>query len=124
MKKKVYIGQSDIKDAGRGVFASTDIKKGEVIEICPILLLDEKENTHIMETKLQSYVFEYEKKASMFALGFGSLYNHRGKANAKYELVEHEGEPAQNAELYITALKSIGKDEEISINYGNDLYPN
>lgn len=122
MKKKVYIAESNIENAGRGVFASTDIKKGEVIEICPILIFSEKDNFNVLKTKLQSYVYEYGKNGSMFALGFGSLYNHQARANAKYELVEHEGAPEQNNELYITALKSISKNEEISINYGNDFY--
>jgi len=122
MKNKICIRQSDIKDAGRGVFAKVDIKKGELIEICPILILSDKDHTHVLETKLQGYVFEYSKNASMFALGFGSLYNHQKKANATYELVEHEGLPEQNNELYITAIRSISKNEEISINYGNDFY--
>src|SRR5882672_9175016 len=117
MKKNIHIAKSSIKKAGRGVFASTDIKKGEVIEICPILILWSKDNTHILETKLQSYVFEYTKGTTMMALGYGSLYNHKAAANAKYELLEHAGKPEQDSELYITALKSIAKNEEIYIDY-------
>ncbi len=124
MKKKVYVQESNIKNAGRGVFASKDIKKGEVIEICPILIFSDKDSANVLKTKLQSYVYEYGKNGSMFALGFGSLYNHQKRANAKYELVEHEGQPEQSSELYITALRPISKNEEISINYGNDFYNN
>ncbi len=124
MKKKVYVSESNIKDAGRGVFASVDIRKGEVIEICPILIFSDKDNTNVLKTKLQSYVYEYGKNGSMFALGFGSLYNHQNQANAKYELMEHQGLPEQNNELYITALKAISKNEEILINYGNNFYNN
>ena len=122
MKKQIYIGQSDIVNAGRGVFASVDIKKGDVIEICPILILWSKDNEHVMETLLQNYVYEYTAGTTMMALGYGSLYNHRNAPNAKYELVEHEGMPEQNSELYITAIKSIAKNEEICISYGEDFH--
>lgn len=118
MKSKVAVRESKIKGAGRGVFATADIKKGEVIEICPILIFREDDTALVMETALQNYVFEYEGTSSMFALGFGSLYNHRKTPNAIYELLEHEGKTPQDSELYITAIKPIAKNEEVYINYG------
>ncbi len=118
MKNKVYIKKSGIKNAGRGVYASVDIKKGEVIEVCPILIFSDKDDKLIMKTRLQNYVYEYTKNCTLFALGYGSLYNHLNDPNAKYELLEHEGMPEGNSELYFTAIKPIKKNEEIFINYG------
>lgn len=41
---------------GRGVFASTDIPSGTVLETCPVLVLDERENKeHIEKTELFHY---------------------------------------------------------------------
>jgi SET domain-containing protein len=71
-----------------------------------------------METMLQNYVYEYAKSSTMMALGYGSLYNNMKSPNAKYELQEYEGMPAQDSELLITAIKPIGKNEEIFIDYG------
>jgi SET domain-containing protein len=120
--KKIYIAKSGIKNAGRGVFASVDIKKNEIIEICPILILSDKDSEHVMETLLQNYVYEYAKDSTMIALGYGSLYNNMDAPNAKYELQEYEGMPEQDNELLITAIRPIAKNEEIFIDYGIQDY--
>ena len=118
MSKKVYVGKSNIHMAGRGVFASVDFKKKAVIEVCPVIVMDAKDAELTMQTMLSDYVYEYEKKGCLLALGYGSLYNHHLKPNAKYELAESEGPYPGMLELYIIATKPIAKDEEIYINYG------
>ena len=120
MRNKIEIRKSKIKNAGRGVFATVDIKKGEVIEICPIIILWDKDFPHVQETLMIGYVYGYTGNSTMIALGYGSLYNHLNTPNAKYELVEHEGMKEQDSELYITALRPIMKNEEIYINYGGE----
>jgi uncharacterized protein len=125
MKTKIEIRKSRIKNAGRGVFALSDIKMGELIEICPIIIFSDKDFPHLEKTALLGYVFEYTGKSTMLALGYGSLYNHHNVPNAKYELVEQESMKEQDNELHISALKPIGKNEEIYINYGgayNKMY--
>jgi len=118
MGNKIHIAKSGIKNAGRGVFASVDIKENELIEICPILILWSKDSALVMETLLQDYVYEYTGTSTMMALGYGSLYNNMGTPNAKYELQEYEGMPAQDSELVITAIRPIARNEEIFIDYG------
>lgn len=118
MARKLYIGESSVEGAGRGVFTTAPIKEGEVIENCPILIFDTEDDKHITKTLLANYIFDYTGRASMLALGFGSLYNHSVTPNAKYELLEYEGLSEFHNELSITAIKPIGKDEEIFINYG------
>jgi SET domain-containing protein len=118
MGKKIYVGQSGLPGAGRGVFASAAIKQDEVIENCPILIFDKKDDAHISKTLLMNYIFDYTGRSSMLALGYGSIYNHNIVPNAKYELLEYEGMSEFNNELSITALRPIAKGEEIFINYG------
>ncbi len=118
MAKKLYIAPSTLPGAGRGVFCTADIKEGEVIENCPILIFDKADDAHITKTLLAHYIFDYTGRASMLALGFGSLYNHHITPNAKYELLEYDGMDEIHNELSITAIKPIPKGEEIFINYG------
>jgi uncharacterized protein len=93
---------------GRGVFADENISKGEVIEICHLIVLNFSEVGNFLE----GYVFEYSAKKAALALGNGSLYNHSDKANAKCFM------DTQKNILFCEAKKSIKKDEEITINYG------
>ncbi len=118
MEIKIYVAKSGIKNAGRGVFASAKLKKGEIIEVCPILILSPKDTTLAMNTVLGNYLYAHEAEGTMMALGFGSLYNNQDPANAKYELQFYDGMSAQDSELIITALRPIAKDEEIFIDYG------
>ncbi len=114
MNDKIYIAKSKIKEAGRGVFASADIKKNETIEAAPVIIFDHDDDGQVAKTILQHYVFEYTKNSSLLALGFGSLYNHSLTPNAKYEIEENE----LGNVLYFIATRKILKGEEIYINYG------
>ena len=118
MSNKIYIGPSKIMKAGRGVFAAADIRKNEVIEICPVIIIARKDGGHLSETILQHYIFDYTHGRSLMALGYGSLYNHNVTPNAKYEILENHTNPGLSGELYITAIRRILKGEEIYINYG------
>ena len=121
MSKKIYVGDSKITKAGRGVFASVDMKKNTVIEVCPILIMDAADYAHLANTILKDYDYEHNKTGCLLALGNGSLYNHNALPNAKYELSEIEGSQQGGVELCITAIKPIAKDDEIYINYGNQF---
>lgn len=101
---------------GRGVIANIDIKKGETIEIVPLLLLPMNEFEHIKKTKLYYYFFEYTNSHFAIALGNGGLYNHSYNPNARYLY------NFKNKELTVKAIKNIKKGEEIFFNY--NYYPN
>ncbi|KKQ57905.1 MAG: hypothetical protein US77_C0016G0016, partial [Microgenomates group bacterium GW2011_GWC1_38_14] len=49
---KVYISKSNIKNAGRGVFATQKIKKGEVIEVCPLIIVPKSDMSNLRESIL------------------------------------------------------------------------
>jgi len=112
---KIYLAQSKIYNAGRGVFAKETIAKDEVIEQCPIILLNEKETETIRKTLLRNYYFMWgndknHHKAGI-CLGFGSLYNHSYKPNATYKKLYDQ------SIITFVAIKNITLDEEITVNY-------
>jgi hypothetical protein len=115
--EKIYIKQSKILNAGRGVYARCDIKKGEIIERCPIINVPKYDMSNLKESILVTYFFFFgkNKERLLVALGFGSIYNHTYEPNAMYKI--------RHAERIIDfiALNDIKKDTEITVdyNYGN-----
>ncbi len=112
-KSNVYIKQSNIRGAGRGVFAARDIRKGEHIEVCPVIEISAHDMANLNESILVTYFFFHGKgKNSVFlALGFGSLYNHSFEPNATYII-----SPMKKT-ITFTAVDDIKKDSEITFNY-------
>jgi len=110
---KIYSFQSRIPDSGRGVFARQAIKKGELIESCPVIEIPENDLASLNESILVTYFFSFGKKKErlMIALGFGSLYNHSYKPNARYQENPKEGV------IDFIAIQDIKNDEEITTNY-------
>ena len=110
---KIYISQSKIYKAGRGVFARVAIKKGEIVERCPVIEIPEHEASSINESTLVTYIYYLgkNKQRLILALGFGSIYNHSYLPNALYK------EKYKEKVLEFIAIKSIKKNEEITIDY-------
>lgn len=111
--QKITVQQSKIAK-GLGVFAKKDIKKGELIEKAPLLLMPMKEFEHIKKTKLYYYFFEYSNSNFAIALGYASLYNHSYTPNSRYYY-------NYSKQLEIYAITDIKKGEEILFNY--NYYP-
>jgi SET domain-containing protein len=111
--EKVYVSQSKLRGAGRGVFASVTIKKGERIERCPVIEIPEHDAASVNESMLVTYIYYLGKKKErlMLALGFGSIYNHTDTPNAKYM------EKYKQMVIDFIAIKDIKKDQEITVNY-------
>ena len=111
--EKIYVNQSKIPNSGRGVFARCNIKKDEIIETCPIIEVPKHDMANLTESILVTYFFYFGKNKEKLAvvLGFGSIYNHSYKPNARYEI--------KNAEkiMNFIALNDIKKDEEITFDY-------
>ncbi len=109
---KIYLADSKIPNAERGVFAEKAIKQGELIESCPIIYLTEEDYPLAKKTTLLNYYFLNEPEdRSAIALGFGSLYNHSYEPNSTYKKRLDEGW------IDFVALKDIAPDEEITVNY-------
>jgi SET domain-containing protein len=114
---KIYLAPSQIPNAGRGVFAKFPISKGETIEMCPVILIDEQNVPNVRSTKLHDYYFmwgdnpKYHKAA--ICLGFGSLYNHLYTPNATYK------KRKSREMIEFIAIRDIEQDEEITVNYNH-----
>lgn len=108
---KNYISKSLIPKAGRGVFAITNIKKGEIIESCPVYILPKKDYPIVKKTSLREYYFMWGKTTAAICFGFGSLYNHSYKPNATYI------KKIKEQIIEFIAITDIQKDEEITVNY-------
>ncbi len=95
---------------GRGVFATENLKKGEVIEVAPIIILQHEELIDTKWNTLFDYYFWLDDFV-VLALGFGSMYNHSEEPSAKYKINQKQ------KTITFTAIKDIKKDEEIFFNY-------
>lgn len=87
-KKKYYIDDSEIKGAGKGVFAKTNIKKGERIGLL-----------HTIKKMGVNYDFTE----------LGKMHNHSGKPTCHNEKVGNK--------RYLVASKDLKKGEELTTNY-------
>jgi len=109
--RSLYIAPSTL--GGRGVFAAVPIKKGQLIEICPVIILKEGEMKILDTTTLYDYYFLWgdDQQKCAIALGYGSLYNHYCPSNADYVM------DFDSQTIDITALRYINAGDEITINY-------
>ena len=118
---KVYVCKSRTPKAGRGVFARSDIKKGEIIETSPIIEIPQNDRSNVKDGILITYFFYFgkNKKRQALALGFGSIYNHSYKPNITYNIKSTE------KLIEFIALDDIKKGEELHFNYlGNSKQKN
>jgi uncharacterized protein len=120
---KIFVAKSKIPNSGRGVFAANDIKKGEIIEECPVIKLPKNDAAGDGRSHLVTYIYYLGKNRDkmVLTLGFGSIYNHSYKPNAKYAALLNE------EKTDFIALTDIKKGEEITVNYNqgekNDSNP-
>ena len=110
----LVVRKSTIKGAGKGVFTTIDVKKGDTIEVCETMIFSQKEGQILIQsTKLGNYLYAHEDgKRMILALGKGSLYNHRSPSNAEYFF------DARKSQMHIVAADDIAKGTEVFINYG------
>jgi SET domain-containing protein len=99
----------------RGVFATASIKKGEVIEICPVIPMPVGQTKYVEKTFLTNYYFVWgPKNQPAIILGFGSMYNHSYSPNAEYI------ERVKDKQAVFKALRDIRKGEEVTHNYNGE----
>ena len=106
----------------RGVFAKRHIYKNEIIEIVPLLYIDNKEITNKKDNpnaKIIDYALFTTNKQYAIMLGMGSLYNHSDDNNAMWTQDTNIDDS-----IVIHAIKDINKDEEICVDYGKNYWNN
>lgn len=122
---KIKLGDSPIH--GRGVFAAKYIRKGEIIERCPLIQMQNRSKYQLDRTVFD-YMYaqppcdciECKNHGFLFfmALGYGMLYNHQDNPNAlwKFNYTQLLGD--------VIAIKDIDQHSEIFVSYGNAYFNN
>ena len=121
---KIIVGDSRVQ--GRGVFSLADIKKGEIVERCPLIQMEYRSKYQLDHTIFGYTYARYQEDENTeqhgflmyIATGYGMLYNHQDEPNAlwRFDYPELLGD--------IVAIKDIKSGEEIFINYGNCYFNN
>lgn len=114
---KIFLADSKIQNAGRGVFANKKIKKDESIEVCPVIIIPQTQLADLRKTEFLNYYFMWDDDPkhhrAAVCLGFGSIYNHSYTPNATYRKNKDDNT------IEFTALKDIDLHEEITVNYNH-----
>lgn len=101
---------------GRGVFAVCDISANTMIELAPVIVMNNSDRQLLDRTLLHDYIFEWgeNKKQCCMALGFVPIYNHSYHSNCEY-IMDFDDET-----IRILTIADVRKDEELTINYNGD----
>ncbi len=114
--RKPYLHMATSAGKGRGVFTSKNITSDTVIEIAPVIVMDQNDREHLDKTLLHDYIFEWGMKSDQccMALGWIPIYNHSYESNCEYFM------DFDNAVMFIKTARAIKKGEELTINYNGD----
>ena len=109
-----------IKDStrhGLGVFAKVDIKKGEVIERCAYIVIDDDDLKD--DNRLNDYLFTSPDCNTdyLVMMGAGMLFNHGAPGNCEWEI-----DPSDNRFVIFKAMDSIKAGTEILPDYGEEYW--
>ncbi len=114
---------------GRAVFAEKDLKKGDSVMYCEVLVLSAQDTKVVNTTDLKDYtfVFDAENKQDCLVLGDGELFNHgptnnsdvkeSSDANTRFYLNTINSRPM----MIFRTTKDVKKDDQLFIDYNADL---
>ena len=109
-----------IKDSskhGLGVFAKMDIKKGEIIERCAYIIIDDDDLKD--DNRLNDYLFTSPDCSTdyLVMMGAGMLFNHGAPGNCEWEI-----DPSDNRFVIFKAMDFIKAGSEILHDYGKEYW--
>lgn len=105
------------EEKGRGVFALRDIKKGEVIEVAPVVPVSKNsvvQNGDAPDGYLLEWDGNYEDEEYCMPLGYIMMYNHSSEPNL------HLDQDYDKYTMTATALRDVKKGEELCWDYNID----
>ncbi|MBK7764322.1 MAG: SET domain-containing protein-lysine N-methyltransferase [Bacteroidetes bacterium] len=102
------------ENKGWGVFTSTPIKRNQMIEVSPVIVMTAKEKLVLDQTTLYNYIFDWQGDACCMAMGLVPVYNHSYEANCEYF------QDYENNTIFIKTVRDIVANEELTINYNGD----
>jgi len=108
-----------IEGMERGIIAERDIKQGEIVSDCEILVLSPSDTARVNETDLKCYTFVFDKntKQDCLVLGDGEIFNHSDDANVLYNLIEWNNRKI----MRFQTSKDIKKGSQLLIDYRTDV---
>ncbi len=97
----------------RGVFAASEFRKGDWIEIAPFIPVSSEQFSLLKGTSLHYSYFMTGREdfPAVIGLGLASLYNHGSPAHASYNI------DMEQQVIRFRATRQIKAGEEITINY-------
>lgn len=138
----IYVSESYLSMAGKGLFAKKTFSKGEIVSISPVLFLPKNEVIAASEDSvLLNYCIASEYSSiALLPLGLGAIANHQMSkyANMQIEWLQDSSDPevfqkklnrsaddlltAKYAEFDIVyrAVRDIDAHEELTISYGEE----
>jgi hypothetical protein len=120
--KKIKVDYSKIHY--RGVFATEDIESQELIERCPLVILDFRTKYH-KDKKIFDYLYtnkcpckDCENHGALFlmVMGYGMIYNHQDTPNTRWVF------QIKDRIADVIAERPIKKGEEIFVSYGDSYF--
>jgi SET domain-containing protein len=112
--EKLYI--KNVAEKGRGVFAAKPIRKGDIVEAAPVIVIPDEDVDLIDQTAMADYYFKWGESHFALVLGYGSLYNFSELPNLSFEV------DLINEVMIYRAIKSIKRDQELTVHYQCDLW--
>jgi SET domain-containing protein len=115
--KGLNIAVQDSPLHGQGVFALRDFAKGEILERCPYLVIDDDDLSDA--TRLQDYLFTSPDNPHDYlcVMGYGMMYNHSDDPNAEWQIDDDD-----LRFVCFIAKKAISVGDEILQDYGRDYW--
>lgn len=96
---------------GRGVFTLKPVRKGEILETAPVLLVPAADADDLLTSFLRHYLFQTDDgRHYVIGMGFTSFINHGDDPNAAFDV--------SNDRLVVRALRAIPKGTEVTFDYG------
>lgn len=106
----VRFGTSKIH--GTGVFACRKFQRGDVVEVCPAVILPDR----MVEpgSPLDGITYAWGDATCAVALGYGSLYNHADRPNAE-AVIDVDAQT-----VTIVAVRGVDEGDEVTVRYVPD----
>lgn len=128
-KRRDGLYMKNVPGKGRGVFCTEDIKKGDVLEITPAIVLDPTETDLADKTILRDYTFavgdinkkhklKHPELSSSVVMGIQAYCNHGEVQNAEISWEES----GMTVYYILTAIRDIPADSEICTTYGEGWF--
>lgn len=99
---------------GRGMFATTAIRRGTVLEKGHVLPFADEQACDAQIIDL--YAFDFDGKGRCLVLGSASLCNHSDTPNVEVEIDE------TRSTYRLVAARSIERGEELFVDYGDEYW--